>query len=269
MKENLSYWIRKWDLNEELIYKNAAIEQASFVRDKICGNLLKSQGFVVSTHHSKSCLLPVYYIKARNGIKLIMRCNFYDWKLSVDIPDEWDGIPTIPLDCLSHHVIEHGFEKIASCYCEGFKEEWCYDAYDPHHPGNKFTIEIPDNYRLYVVIHYLKHTFPDVSFNVELDKRTVNEIKTDIDKILDANGFNNWYDDKFLGIQASRRRMRAWEILWRTYIKIENLYYDRRITAEEFPSISINAMDFAKFIIRYPEVHAEFLMEEWMYNDNI
>lgn len=263
----LLYWMRKWELADTLCYKKAAEMQACFVRDKICGNLLKSCGFVVNTHMSKSCELPVYYVKLRNGIKLTMRNNFYDWKMSVEIPDAYDNLPVdyLPLDCLSHRMVERPIEAIAPCYLEGFKTEWCYGAYDPQNPSKKFTIEIPDNERLYVIVHCLKHAYPDVVFNVEDDKRSMEDITKAIDAIYDTNGYNDWEEEKFLGKTTKRRVMSGWEILWRTYCKIDDLYHDNKISVERVTTNG-TPKQFAEAIGEFPEVHQEFLLEEWLFN---
>lgn len=263
----LLYWMRKWELDDKLIYKKASENQAIFVRNKICSNLLKTHGFVVGHHHSKSCLLPVYFMKIRNGIKLIMRENFYDWKVSVEIPEEYADLPAdyLPTDCLSYSMVKNEFEKIPSCYCEGFKKEWCYDAYNPKQPGKKFTIEIPDDECLYVIIHYLKHAYPDIAFNPEDDKRTVDEIKSSIDKILADNGFNDLQEEQSYGKTVKNPVMSAWEIIRRTYNKLDDMYYDGKMTVEEMPVVSDNSQEYAEAILKFPEAHAEFLMEEWMF----
>lgn len=270
MMENLLYFMRHWGLDEKLIYKKAAEEQAIFVRDKICGNLLWTKGFVVSHHHSKSCFLPVYYTKMRNGIKVIMRGNFYDWKISVEIPEGY-ALPLgfLPEDCLSHGMVEGKYEKIPSCYLEGFKEEWAYDAYNPEHPSRKFTIETPDDVRLYVILHTLKHIIPDIVFKVEDDKRDIGEIESSIRKIYDGNGFNEEEEDTFMGKPAKRRVMAGWEILWRTHCKIDDLYYDGKLTVEEKHSVEDDPLKLAALIMKYPEIHQEFLVEEWLYSDNL
>jgi hypothetical protein len=271
MKDELKYWRRKWELSEELIYKNAAKSQASFVQNKIVGNLLKTVGFVVSHHYSKSCELPVYFMKMRNGIKIIMRCNFYDWKLSVEIPKEYADLPAnyLPEDCLSHDMVENKGEKIPPCYCEGFKKEWCYNAYIPEQPGKKFTIEIPDDERLYVIMHYLKHAYPDKNFNISDDKRSVEELKTNIDNILDANGFNEYREDTSWGKPTQRRVMSAWEIIWRTYCKLDDLSSEIREIYGESMCISNDSQRYSECILRFPEVHKEWLMEEWLFSDEI
>ncbi len=265
MKQELKYWIRKWDLDDNLIYKKAGQEQASFVRSQICGNLLHTHGFAVSTHYSKSCKLPVYFLKLRNGIKLIMRCNFYDWKVSVEIPSIYEPLPKdfLPTDCLSHRMVENKGERIAPCYMEGFRKEWCYDAYIPEHPSKKFSIEIPDSYRLYVIIHRLKHAYPDVAFDLSTDHRTMEQIKESIDKILADNGFLDMRDEERWDKTVKRSVMSAWGIIWWTYQKM------KKMNVKEMPTASEDSQEYAKVIMRFPEVHEEFLREEWMYNDKI
>lgn len=271
-KTELKHWRKTWALKETLIYRQAAYDQVNFVINKICGNLLKCKGFVVSHHTSKSCKLPVYFIKLRNGIRLTMRCNFYDWKLSVEIPEEYASLPTnyLPEDCLSYDLVQNKIDKISPCYCEGFKKEWCYDAYDPQLPPKKFTIEIPDDERLYVIIHYLKHAYPDVTFNPKDDKRTVDELKSDIEKILDAHGFNDWKEETNCEGKVSKYRvMNAWEILRRTYCIMDEYPYSEEIRKVFGKSmcISNDPQRYAEVIKKFPEIHKEFLMEEWMYND--
>lgn len=265
--ENLLLFMRRWDLDEKLNYSKSAEKQAVFVRDKICGNLLHTKGFVVGHHFSKSCYLPVYYTKMRNGIKVIMRNNFYDWKVSVEIPE---GVlyPSnfLPEDCLSYSMVEDKLEKIPTCYLEGFKKEWSYDAYNPERPPRKFTIEVPDKERLYVVLHSLKHILPEISFKPEEDKRDVGEIEASIRKIYDDNGFNEEAEDTSWGKPIKRKVMSGWEIFWRTHCKIDDMYYDGVIPVEaSYPED--DPLKFAALILKYPEIHEEFLMEEWLYAD--
>ena len=269
-KEELKYWKRKWELDDNLIYKNAGINQAGFVSSEICGNLLHTHGFVVSTHFSKSCELPVYYVKMRNGIKLIMRNNFYDWKMSVDIPESYAPLPGdfLPMDCLSHSMVENEGDKIASCYMEGFRKEWCYDAYLPKNPPRRFSIEVPDKYRLYIIIHQLKHAYPDVGFRVEDDARTKEQIAEAIERIWNANGYADLRDEKRWGKVMKKPVMSSWEITWQTYRKIDDLYYEHKIDVKELPNLSDGKpMQYAELIMKHPEVHEEFLREEWMFED--
>lgn len=268
MKQEILYWMRTWDLEDNLIYKKSATSQACFVRDNITDGLLKAHCFVVSTHYSKSCLLPVYYIKMRNGIKLIMRCNFYDWKLSVEIPESYDNLPVdyLPKDCMTFSMVEDPLEPIPSCYLEGFKEEWCYGAYNPQNPSKRFTIEVPNDYCLFTVIHYLKHAYPDIEFDMNQDTRTSEEITAAIEKILDENGYNDMYDRKDFGKVFKSRRMSLYEIIWRLHYKIETLYYEKKVDKNSLGE-GDNLAFHVDMIMRYPEIHKEFLMEEYLYND--
>ena len=264
------YWIRKWELDENLIYKKAGQGQAAFVRNQICGNLLHTHGFVVSKHYSKSCKLPVYFLKLRNGIKLIMRCNFYNWMVSVDIPDIYEPLPKdfLPTDCLSHRMVKHKGKRIAPCYMEGFHKEWCYDAYIPEQPSKKFSIEIPDDWRLYLIIYRLKHAYPDVEFRAEDDARTKEQIAEAVECIWNANGYADLRDEERWGKVMKRPVISSWEITWQTYSKIDDLYYDDKIDVKELPNLSDGKpMQYAELIVKHQDVHEEFLREEWMFED--
>lgn len=266
----LQSWMRKWDLREELIYKKAAENQAIFVRDDVGLNMLKARVFIVSTHMSKSCLLPVYYIKMMNGVRVIMRANFYDWKLSIELPRKYKGINLIPEDCLSQHVVEGKYDKIPSWYLEGFKEEWAWDGYNPNNVPKKFTIECPDKYRVYVVLHTLKNAFPDIEYKLEDNKRTKEEIVKSIEKIYDDNGFNETEIEKFSnGNTYTTRLMKGWEILWKTHCKVDDLHY-----GDNAPCEYKDVMDaceeperLADFILKYPTVYQAFCSEESMFEE--
>ena len=265
----LANWMRKWDLNEKLIYKKAAENQAIFVRDDLALNMLKSRAFIVSTHMSKSCLLPVYYIKMMNGVKVIMRGNFYDWKLSIKLPYKYNGTNLIPEDCISNHVTEGGkYSKIPDCYLEGFKEEWAWDAYNPSDVPTKFTIECPDMYRVYVVLHTLKNAFPDIEYKLEDNKRSKEDIVKSIEKIYDDNGFNDVKTETFAnGNTHTERFMDGWEILWKTHCKIDDLSYgdDAQCTYKDVMCACEEPERMADFILKYPTVYQAFCSEENMF----
>lgn len=73
MNKLLIEFMRENELSDDLLWKKAAEQQMIFVRDKIGKHLSHSPIFVVSTHMSKSCLLPVYAFRLTNGIEFIMR----------------------------------------------------------------------------------------------------------------------------------------------------------------------------------------------------
>lgn len=124
---------------ETMIYKTAAENQIYFVRDTLRNFNKISKIEVISTHTSKSIKLPVYHIVWENGIEMILRDNFYDWKISVESPLEL----TYPINLFNNL----GKKKISSCYCEGFKEEWVFDCYENN--KKKFTVELYDKYDVY------------------------------------------------------------------------------------------------------------------------
>lgn len=276
--------MRQWDIDDNLIYKKAGINQAIFVRDTLAGNLLHYVPvFAISMHRSKSVSLPVYGITMRNGIKLIMRDNFYDWKVSVILPKP---LPKnyLPIELFSNR------EDIPDCYLEGFHDEWAFKTYNPEDDKQtEFTVEVRNQYDVYVLFFYLKNAFPDKEFNPDDDKRTVEEIKASIDKINDDTGYNTWReDDTINGKPYKRRLMSGFEILWRTYYAIDNLeneeakdynsrhnyiktnYLDKcnHEANERFIMLDIpnNPELFAMIIHGEPQVKKAFLMEEWLYN---
>jgi hypothetical protein len=256
--ETLLYHIRKTQLNEDLIYKKSAENQMSFMCNEIGLILLKGMHvFVVSTHYSKSCELPVYYIMLDNGIKVIARANFYDWKISVESPIDLPAM-VLPLDILTGGVNS----KIPDCYLEGFRPEWSYDAYSPMNPGKKFTVEVADRYRFYVLIHALKNALPNTPFLVGDDKRSVDEIEAAVTKIYKDNGFyemvpNKWDSTKLTSFIS------GWEILWRTHRAIENLRdTHKELSYSDVMDVNKDPKKMAEFIMKYPEVHEVFLREE-------
>ena len=82
----LLQWMRSSEIDDSMCWKNAAERQMCFVRDVLCTNLLKVPVFVVSTHMSKSILLPVYRFRLQNGIIVTARENFYGWSVSIKSP---------------------------------------------------------------------------------------------------------------------------------------------------------------------------------------
>jgi hypothetical protein len=139
MKQGLQDWFNaNYDIDAKLIYTNAGASQISWVRDQLATTFSTGLGhqachdetaFVVSTHTSKSVRLPVYLLE-RPGLKLYLRGNFYDWKLSVDSDKEinanFDGLfqtgpPVEP---------EYTGDPLHQVYFEGFSPDWIYDYYE-------------------------------------------------------------------------------------------------------------------------------------------
>lgn len=151
---DVTAWMRVNEPDENLIYAKGLGEQVRFVRDNLC-SLLRSTyeewcdnpPLVISTHYSKSVKLPVYQINMETyGIEMILRYNFYDWKISVKSDK--------PLD-FDYMGIFNPTKKISYFYCEGFPKEKVYDSYEQNH--SQFTIEIVSYYDVYTFFFLLKN----------------------------------------------------------------------------------------------------------------
>ena len=151
---DVTAWIRVNEPDENLIYAKGLGDQVCFVRDRLC-QLLRSTyeewrdnpPLVISTHYSKSVKLPVFQINLEKyGIEMVLRYNFYDWKISVksDKPLNFD-----------YMGLFNPTEEISYLYCEGFPRDKVYGSYEQSH--SQFTIEIGSHYDLYTFIFLLKN----------------------------------------------------------------------------------------------------------------
>ena len=151
---DVTAWIRVNKPSKNLLYAEKACNQISFIREKICplfyDSLNESEQnppLVISTHSSKSILLPVYQITVpKYGLEIILRNNFYDWKISIDSKLELN-FDTMGLFDTTN--------QIPRLFCEGFPEDKVFDWYLSSH--KQFTIEIHDDYRLYTFMYILKN----------------------------------------------------------------------------------------------------------------
>lgn len=144
----LQEWFSEWldSTTDDLLYKQAAKGQVMFIRDTL-GRALVSEWkrwegvpVVIGEHRSKSVRLPVYHI-ALPDMELVLRDNFYDWKVSVrsDAP-----IRNVAGWGLFDEADERG---ISACYCEGFPREWVQGPYAKD--KRRFTVELSGQYDLY------------------------------------------------------------------------------------------------------------------------
>lgn len=256
MAKNLLYYQRTTDINGKYLWKNNAEEQMLFIRDTICSRLLKTMAFVVSTHTSKSISLPVYWFVLNNGVKVICRNNFYDWKVSVELPVPFGLENIIPLDIISNK------ENISSCYCEGFKKNWVYETYQPNNlTQTKFTIEISDDYKFYLLMYVLSHSISDLNFSDE-QKLTKEELTKVIDRIYKEQGV---YDNTYLwgknkdGIDVYKHQMAGWEIFWKTY-----KYLDDKKNILDMDVVD-DPEKFADLIMEDPEAYKIFEKDIYKY----
>ena len=114
---------------------------------------------VVSTHTSKSVILPVYRVVLVDGTEFILRNNFYNWKVTVLC----DKVLILPKELFSHignHSVDEG--KISLHYCEGFNRDWIFPVYSYGEMGGqienrkRFTVELHSNYELFTMIFLIR-----------------------------------------------------------------------------------------------------------------
>ena len=100
MPVDVTTWIRVNTPDDKLICKDGQGKQVVFIRDTIVRHMFyegewdskrydEFQPKVISTHMSKSVLLPVMEIYLKEyGILLTLRNNFYNWNISVESEHE-------------------------------------------------------------------------------------------------------------------------------------------------------------------------------------
>ena len=148
---DLLSWSRVNYPDDNMLYKDSYWNQIMFVRDKL--PYLLAEGYedfkkitinVMGTHTSKSIVLPVYEMTIpRVGMKLIMRNNFYDWKVSVISEEEVDIKPG---DLFRDR-------EIHKVYCEGFKQEYVFGRYSDN--KKQFTVELDDDSKLVIFLYLI------------------------------------------------------------------------------------------------------------------
>lgn len=152
---DVTAWIRVNEPRETLIYRKAQGEQVCFVRDVINDRLVfadkgwdeHDDPMVISHHYSKSVKLPVFQITREDlGIEFVLRCNIYDWKISVKSEK--------PLD-FDFMGLFDSKEVVNRYCCEGFPEDKIYGSYEQN--PSQFTIEIGSEYNVYAFFFLLRN----------------------------------------------------------------------------------------------------------------
>jgi hypothetical protein len=179
------------EINPKLIFQKEAIRIMNEVKNTFCRSLLRVPVFVVSTHRSKSCILPVYAFRLENGIKIIMRHDFHDWVLTIMSPTEI----SIPKDLV------FGFQNnknIPHQLCEGFKKEWVFE-YKTEGFKNT-TVYVDDNFKLYTLFYLLNKEVTVYGEKVsEIAKKELNSkaLETIIDTYLKRHKEIRYFDELF------------------------------------------------------------------------
>lgn len=124
----LKKWINENNPSNDMVYYKSFFEQMQVFTFIPCRN-----AYVISTHTSKSILLPVVKFTFNNGNIIIVRCNFHDIKVSAILykpfPENYAGI-----------LFYNSDEKINPIYCEGFNKDLVFDSYKTN--KSKFTVEL-------------------------------------------------------------------------------------------------------------------------------
>lgn len=156
-------WMRTHPIGLEKLWKGAAGDQLEFVRDVIARSLMgkeltlddfqrRNVCTIISEHRSKSIKLPVYMINRPDwGLCLVLRNNFYNWKLSViskqPIMSFFDDL----FYCHPPRDEDYTGDCLHPVYFEGFPEDLIFSYYGPS-DKKTWSAEIRDNHRLYMTI---------------------------------------------------------------------------------------------------------------------
>ena len=155
---DLLTWCRVNEPSDNMIYKQGYWDQIIFIRDDINGLFYdySDSGYeeynanpvlVINTHMSKSILLPVYKINLKkHNLSMIIRNNFYNWKVSVISEKEID------VDFMG---LFKKNKNIHSVYCEGFEKNQVFGCFKNN--KKQFTVEIDDRNRLFTFMYLLNN----------------------------------------------------------------------------------------------------------------
>jgi hypothetical protein len=157
---DLLTWCRVNEPEDKMLWKPGYWEQVVFIRDTVNPMFYSTYEeykdnpvMVINTHRSKSITLPVYEINLKQyGLKLIIRYNFYDWKVSV--------ISDIAIDADFMGLFKEN-ENINSLYCEGFKDEQVFQSFKEN--KKQFTVEIRGRYELFTFMFLLNNFLKNIS----------------------------------------------------------------------------------------------------------
>lgn len=148
----LQEWANENDPSQtDFSYKGGFWDQVIFVRDKLPDIVYRmydgnyevaekvAKGILaLSTHKSKSVELPVFHITLPDSTECVLRCNFYDWKVSLKTGQ--------PISCDFAGLFDPDIE-INSVYCEGFPDEWVFGPFSKNQ--KEFTLELGSQYEVY------------------------------------------------------------------------------------------------------------------------
>lgn len=257
MNRILLAYMRETEIPEEMLWKKSAESQMCFVRDTICFSLLHVPCFMISKHRSKSIDLPVYGFMMKNGVKVIARNNFYDWTISVELPE------SLPENYLKSDMFTHRMEEDATLFFQGFKDEWIYDIWLPKKQNlKKFSCEVRDDYYFFLLMYKLKNAFPEIDYS---QKKTPSkkEIVKILDEIYSDNGVYTMIENYNIRTDSQpviESLISSYEPLWWTHNKLSDYLREKyqKYTTEH---IEDRIEEYAQYILESPDIMKVFLSE--------
>lgn len=188
MKENLRIWLDKNPLDANLIFGKQRGDQCIFVMNDLMNNLFlniasdydfEHKSFeenakiqeefvpsVVGEHYSKSVILPVMEMDlSKIGLKIVLRCNFYNWCISVESENEID------CDFMGLITDESG------CF-EGFPRDRIYEGYSKTNNKN-FSLTLRGRYDVYTFMYILRNWAVSYKSISEKNKALADEHKVE------------------------------------------------------------------------------------------
>lgn len=136
----------------EMVYKDAMSRQLMWVRDTLRYVLGNVQCEVISTHTSKSITLPVYRITSDYmRLRVYLRDNFYNWKLSVDSKDPVNADFTGLFATSFTGERDYSGDHLDPVYFEGFPENVIFGYYGPS-DGRRWSAEVTGREQLWSAI---------------------------------------------------------------------------------------------------------------------
>lgn len=153
--EELNDWMNKNEPDDNLSFKDWYANQLHFVNDLLLRALYSDDSdkanhiriMVVATHEAYSIVLPVYQFTLPNGVKITLRNNFFDWKVSIDSPF---SISLKSMDLFDPK------QRIPFYHCEGFPKEIVYGSYGENR--KQFTMSFHTDYHLWTFMFLLGHS---------------------------------------------------------------------------------------------------------------
>ena len=148
MQKTFTEWLYLNPLRGDTIVREEFEEVKKFIRDLsfMLWEDSVSEPVVISKHAFRNLLFPVYkFVIEKCNLVIIMRHNFYDWKISIDSKE--------PIFCDYLGIIDEN-ETIGPQQCEGFPLINVYKSYSEN--KYSFTVSLKSKYDVYTFLYMTK-----------------------------------------------------------------------------------------------------------------